>query len=184
MPDPVEKKTAYYGFTGSIEPGSTTRIASAFNLAVNNGCDEVYLCMSSTGGFVADGIYLYNHINSLPISATIHNIGTVASIATVMFVAGSKRYCSEHGVFMMHPTETQPQGNMRAETLQSLLNAALADDHRTENILRQRTSIPDKTLAARGFKEFYITPQESVEFGLCDAVCDFTLPSGNVIIQI
>ena len=184
MPDLAVKKTAYYGFTGVIEPGSVTRIASAFNFAVNNGYDEIYLCFSSTGGFVADGIYLYNHIRSLPIKVTIHNIGTVASIATATYVAASVRPCSEHGVFMMHPTEMPQQNNMRPETLQSLLDAALADDKRTENILRQRTSIPAETLAARRFREVHITPQEAVEFGLSDAVRDFALPKGNEILQI
>lgn len=180
----ADTKTAYYGFTGIIEPGSATRIASAVNLAVNSGYDEIYLCLSSTGGFVADGIYLYNHIRSLPVRVITHNIGTVASIAVAVYVAGTERYCSEHGVFMMHPTEMPQPGNMRAETLQSLLDAALADDQRTENILRQRTSIPDEALGARRFTEFYITPEKAVEFRLCDAVCDFTLPHGNEILQI
>ena len=91
MPDLAGKKTAYYGFTGVIEPGSVTRIASAFNHSVNNGFDEIYLCFSSTGGFVADGIYLYNHIRALPIKTIIHNVGTVASIATAIYVAASER---------------------------------------------------------------------------------------------
>ena len=184
MPDLAGKKTAYYGFTGVIEPGSATRIASALNHAVNNSCDEVYLCFSSTGGFVADGIYLYNHIRALPIKVVIHNVGTVASIATAIYVAASERPCSEHGVFMMHPTEMPQQDNMRAERLQYLLDAALADDQRTENILRQRTAIPDDTLTARRFRDVYITPQKAVEFGLSDAVRDFTLPRGNEILQI
>ena len=184
MPDIAGKKTAYYGFTGIIEPGSATRIASAFNLAVNNGCDEIYLCLSSTGGLVADGIYLYNHIRSLPAKVIIHNIGTVASIATAVYVAASERLCSGHGVFMIHPTEMPQQGNMRPERLQDLLNAALAEDKRTEDILRQRTSIPNDTLSARRIREVYITPQQAVEFGLSDAVCDFTLPAGNEIFQV
>ena len=184
MPDIAGKKTAYYGFTGIIEPGSATRIASAFNLAVNNSYDEIYLCLSSTGGLVADGIYLYNHIRSLPANVIIHNIGTVASIAMAVYVAGSERKCSGHGVFMMHPTEMPQQGNMRSERLQDLLNMALADDQRTEDILRQRTSIPDDTLSARRSREVFITPQQAVEFGLSDAVCDFTLPAGNEIRQI
>ena len=184
MPDIAGKKTAYYGFTGIIEPGSATRIASAFNLTVNNGCDEIYLCLSSTGGFVADGIYLYNHIRSLPAKVIIHNIGTVASIATAVYVAASERFCSEHGVFMIHPTEMSQQGNMRPERLQDLLNAALAEDQRTEDILCQRTSIPNDTLSARRIREIYITPQQAVEFGLSDAVCEFTLPAGNEIFQV
>lgn len=167
-----------------IEPNSATRIAAAFNQAVIDGFGEVYLCLSSTGGLVADGVYLYNHIRSLPLDVTVHNMGTVASIATAVYVAGGKRFCSRHGVFMLHPTAMPEQGNMQAETLQSLLSAALAEDQRTENILRERTSIPDVTLNERRFKEVYITPQEAVEFRLCDAVCDFSLPRGNEIFQV
>ena len=184
MPDLAGKKMAYYGFTGVIEPGSATRIAAALNFAVNNGYDEIYLCFSSTGGYVADGIYLYNHIISLPANVTIHNTGTVSSIATAIYVAANERKCSAHGMFMMHPTEMPQQNNMRSETLQSLLDAALADDQRTENILRQRTSIPDEILADRRTKEVNITPEKAVEFGLAHAVCDFSLPRGHEIIQI
>ena len=184
MPDIAGKKTAYYGFTGIIEPGSSTRIASALNSAVNDGYDEIYLCLSSPGGFTADGIYLYNHIRSLPIEVTIHNTGTVSSIATVVYVAASKRLCSEHGVFMVHPTAMSQEDNMRSEKLQDLLNAALADDQRTENILRERTSMPDDALSARRYRDVSIVPQQAVEFGLADAVCDFTLPRGNKIFQI
>lgn len=184
MPDLLGKKIAYYGFTGQIEPGSATRIAAAFNRAVNTNCEEIHLCLSSLGGYVADGIYLYNHIRSLPVEVTVYNTGTVASIAAAVYVAARHRFCSPHGVFMMHPTEMAQQGNMRAETLQSLLNAALADDQRTEDILRQRTTIPDNILGERRFKEVYITPQEAVKFGLCDAVREFSLPSGNEVIQI
>ena len=94
MPDLAGKKTAYFGYTGLIEPSGVTRIASALNLATNAGCDEVYLCMSSPGGLVSDGIYLYNHIRSLPIRVISHNTGSLGSIAVAAFVAAEPRYCS------------------------------------------------------------------------------------------
>lgn len=184
MPDLAGKKTAYYGFTGLIEPASAARIASAVNRAVNGGCDEVYICFSSNGGLIADGVYLYNHIKGLPINVIIHNIGTVASIAAAIFVAAEKRYCSKHGVFMIHPTSIPLQENVQAERLQSSLNAALADDQRTEDILRERTSLTDDILNARRYREVYITPEEAVKFGLADEVRDFALPQGNEILQI
>ena len=140
MPDLAGKKTAYYGFTGLIEPASATRIAAAFNHAVNNGCDEIYLCLSSTGGYVADGVFLYNHIMSLPAEIIIHNTGTVMSIAAAFYIGAKCRYCSKHGVFMIHPTEMPAQASMRAEQLQTSLTAALADDQRTDRYLaRART---------------------------------------------
>ncbi len=180
----MKKKTAYYGFTGIIDSGSVTRITSAFNLAVNNGYEEICMCLSSTGGFIADGIYLYNHIRSLPVKVIIHNTGTVASIATAVYVGAEERYCSEHGIFLIHPTEMPAQEYMRAERLQANLTAALAEDKRTEDILRQRATIPEDILATRRFNDVHITPEDAVKFGLAHDICEFALPEGNEILQI
>lgn len=185
MPDLAGQKVAYYGYTGTIEPGGVTRLSAALNHAANNGYDEVVLCMSSIGGYVADGIFLYNHIKSLPIQITIYNVGSISSIAVAIFVAAGTRYCSQHSMFMIHPTTLNPgQDGMSAERLQASLNAALADDQRTENILRERTTLPDNILTARRFKDVYITPDDALKFGLVHGVREFTLPHGNQIIQI
>jgi len=184
MPDLARRKIAYMGYTGSIDSEGVGRIAAALNNAVNDRYDEVQLSFSSLGGYVSDGIYLYNHIRGLPISMVIHNTGSVSSIAVAVFVAGGERYCSPHAMFMIHPTVMPSQEGMTSERLQSSLNAALADDARTENILRDRAAIPGEILVARRFKDVYITPKEAVIYGLVHAVKDFVLPQGYKIIQI
>jgi ATP-dependent protease ClpP protease subunit len=73
---------------------------------------------------------------------------------------------------------------MSAQRLQSSLDSALADDRRTENILRERAAIPEEILTARRFKDVYITPKEAVIYGLVHGVKEFELPKGNQIIQI
>lgn len=179
--DPIRR---FYGFSGVIDDEGVTRLASAFNLAVNEGTEEVHLCISSPGGLVHSGIYLYNHIRALPLRVVMYNIGSVASIAVAIFVAAEERYCSPHGVFMIHPTSLQPQAGMTAPLIQTYLNAALADDVRTEEILRERTRIPDTALSDRRSKDVYITAQEAVAFGIVDALRDFTLPKGHQIFQV
>lgn len=174
----------FYGFSGMIDDDGVTRLSSAFNMAVNEGCDEVHLCFSSLGGYVHSGIYLYNHIRALPVRVIAHNAGTVASIAVAVFLAADERYCSQHGVFMVHPTSLHPQGGMTATLLQSSLNAALADDQRTEDILRQRASIPNSILTDRRTKDVYITPADAVTYGLASAVREFALPNGHQILQV
>ena len=62
--------------------------------------------------------------------------------------------------------------------------AALADDDRTDNILRQYSSIPDDVLAARRHSEVHIAPPQAIEFGLVQGVREFALPKGHQIIQI
>lgn len=184
MPDLAGPRVAYLGFTGVIESNNATKIAAAINYCVNNNYDSIYLSFSSLGGYVADGIYLYNHIRGLPIPLTIHNIGSVSSIAVAIFVAADNRLCSSHSMFMIHPTSFPAQENMTSSRAQSVLDAALADDLRTENILRERVSIPDDVLTARRTKDVHITPAQALNYGIVQDVRSFSLPRGNQIVQI
>jgi ATP-dependent protease ClpP protease subunit len=180
----TQTKASYFGYTGGIDSAGVSRIAAALNSAVNAGADEVHLCISSMGGYVADGIYLYNHMRALPLRVTVHNVGSVSSIAVSVFLAADKRYCSSHAMFMIHPTVIPSSEGMSAERLQSALDAALADDTRTENILRERARIPDQLLAERRTKDVHIDPKQAAEYGIVHGVCEFALPRGQQIIQI
>jgi ATP-dependent Clp protease protease subunit len=184
MVDLAGRKTAYYSFTGLIEPGGVTRIAAALNHAVNNLCDDAYLCINSQGGYVEDGIFLYNHIRGLPIKVIMHNTGSVASIAVTVFIAAEERYCSQHGTFLIHPTSMPAREGMTWERLRTSLDAALAEDQRTEDILRQRTTLPDDILSARRMRDVQIAPQDAVKFGLVSDIREFALPGGQQIIQV
>src|SRR6266481_362667 len=184
MPDLAGRKIAYYGYAGAIDSHGVARVASALNAAVKERADEVQLCLSSHGGYVSDGIYLYNHIRGLPLRVVTFNTGSVTSIAVAVFLAAEERYCSSHGMFMIHPTIMSSKEDMSAQRLQSSLDSALADDRRTENILRERAAIPEEILTARRFKDVYITPKEAVIYGLVHGVKEFELPKGNQIIQI
>lgn len=184
MPDLAGKKVGYLGYTGTLDSNGVQRIAAALNSAVNGGYEEVHLCFSSMGGFVADGVYLYNHLRGLPIHVVAHNMGSVSSIAVAAFVGADERYCSAYSMFLIHPTTIGGAEVMAAERLQSALDAALADDERTESILRERTSLPDELLHARRRKDVNITPDLALKHGLVHGIKEFTLPKGNEIIQV
>lgn len=186
MPDLAGTKPLYLGFTGMIDPNGAGRFAAALNAATNGGYDEVHIAMSSAGGYVADGIFLYNHMKALPVRVVTYNTGSISSIAVAVFVGAAERYCSAHSMFMTHPTALFPSSmdGMPAERLQAFLNAALADDLRTENILRERTSLPTDILDSRRLRDVHITPSDAVQYGLVNAVREFSLPQGHQIIQI
>jgi ATP-dependent Clp protease protease subunit len=185
MPDLAGPKIAYLGYCGVIDSAGVTRIAQAINAAVNQQYDNVHMCFSSIGGYVGDGVYLYHHIRSLPIPVTMHNIGTVSSIATTLFVAGEKRLCSPNAIFMMHPVAVgAPTQQLSSAPLVMALEAALADEERTERILRERTKMPDEMLTGRRQRDVYITAQQALECSLVHEIADFSLPPGNQIFQI
>lgn len=184
MPDLAGAKIAYFGYCGPIDSAGATRIASSINAAVNEQFDSVHLCFSSVGGYVADGIYLYHYLRGLPISVTLHNTGTVASIATTLFVAGERRLCCHHAIFMMHPITMPANGSMASELLRTALDAAQRDEARTESILWERASIPEDILDNRRTREVYLTAQDALKYGLVHEIVDFALPPGNKIFQI
>ncbi len=184
MADLAGEKVAYLGFCGPIDSAGVSRIAATLNGAVNEQYDRVYLCMTSLGGYVSDGIYLYNHIRSLPVKVTLHNTGTMASIAATLFLAADDRVCSPNAVFMMHPVTFGSNGPMAAQALQANLAAALSDEERTDTILRDRAALPGDILARRRFTELYIPAQDALKFSLVHRVEDFALPAGNQIIQL
>lgn len=179
----MSSQPVYFGYTGMIEPGGASRLAGALNSAVNSGAGTVHLSFSSNGGYVADGIFLHNHIRALPLHVVIYNTGSVSSIAVTVFLAAAERYCSSHAMFMIHPT-TMGSAEMSARRLQSALDAALADDDRTDDILRQYSTIPDDVLAARRHSEVHISPRQAIEFGLVQGVREFALPKGQQIVQV
>jgi len=184
VPEQQPLKTCYLTYTGGIDAAGVTRIAAALNGAVADGCSDVHLCFNSLGGYVADGIYLYNHIRSLPIQVTIQNSGSVSSIAVAVFLAAQRRYCSSHAMFMIHPTVIPSSEGMGAERLQSALDAALADDMRTENILRERAQMPERLLVERRARDIHINPERAVEYGIVHEVREFALPAGETIMLV
>lgn len=185
-PAPVPAvKIAYLGYCGLIDSAGVTKIAQTLNTVVNDASyGGIYLCLASNGGYVGDGVYLYNHIRGLPKPITMHNTGTVASIATTLFAAGEHRICSANAVFMMHPIHVPSAGVMAMAPLEAALQAALADEQRTEQILRDRTSIPDDVLTARRRSDVYLTADQALKFALVHEIAEFALPAGAQIFQI
>lgn len=65
---------------------------------------EIYFLFSSWGGNIISGFTLYNHLISLKgkIKITMHNVGTVNSIATLIFSSGDIRLSSPTATFLFH----------------------------------------------------------------------------------
>jgi ATP-dependent protease ClpP protease subunit len=183
-PPAPEPRVAYIGCCGPIDSQGVTRVAAALNTAVNERYDRIYLCLTSLGGYVGDGIYLYHHIRSLPVEVWTHNTGSVSSIATIIFVADGRRLRSPHSTFMMHPIMKSTDRGLASEMLQAALASSLKDEARTESILRERTVIPKEVLAGRRVKEVYFSAVEALDYGMVYEIADFALPPGNQIFQV
>lgn len=73
---------------------------------------RLYFLIASPGGHVDAGISLYNFLQSLPVKIIMHNIGSIDSIANVIFMAGEERIASPHSTFLFHGVKMEFNGQV------------------------------------------------------------------------
>lgn len=92
----------YLYFSAGVNPDVQNQfIAYLVELQIA-GATKLTIALSSPGGNVVAGITMYNALISMPYEIETHNIGNSDSIATVIFVAGKKRFANPTATFMFH----------------------------------------------------------------------------------
>ncbi|MXN91299.1 Clp protease ClpP [Flavobacterium sp. Sd200] len=127
--------------------------ATAFNVHIN-----------SEGGLVDVGFDIYQYLKSLKKPLTTIGSGIVASIATVIFMAGDKRQVRENTPFMIHlpwggSMGTADELEQFAEQLRSIEKKMVAFYKKTLNVqeqaimplLKNETWLTGRQLASLGF---------------------------------
>jgi ATP-dependent Clp protease protease subunit len=110
--------------------------------------ERLYFLFSSSGGSVDAGIALYNYLRALPVPVTMHNTGSIDSIANVVFLAADERYANPHATFLLHGiTWGFGQGaQLTWSQLQETVSRFRADENRMTGIITQRTTLTQDDL--------------------------------------
>jgi ATP-dependent Clp protease protease subunit len=174
----------YASFVGQIGTDAVQRIAKAFDIAMTQKVSHVHLFFQSTGGWVNDGVALYNYFKALPIELTLYNPGVVSSIAVVAYLGARHRKTSAHAVFMIHRTQCNiPQGTP-ASRAQTIIDSAILDDERTQAILKERLALPAEKWEHFKHDDLHFSAREAVQYGIADEIADFSPPSSGQIYNI
>lgn len=113
----IQEKIIYINYVDVIDSVRVKNIMAIIaNIIAQEKPTTLYFLFSSQGGEVDAGIALYNFLKALPLKIIMHNIGSIDSIANVIFVAGDKRYANPHSTFLFHGVQ-QP---INSATLLSL----------------------------------------------------------------
>jgi ATP-dependent Clp protease protease subunit len=173
---------AYAVFAGPIDQAAVQRIFAGITTGTVNKVEEVHVLFHSHGGNVADGVCLYNFFRSLPLNLVLYNVGHVCSAATIAFLGAKKRKTSAYATFMIHRTQSVPQA-ATAERLHAIAHSVVADDERTEAILRQSLTLTDDQWAVHRSADLWLTAKEAVACGLAE-IGEFAPPPRTIIHNI
>lgn len=89
--------------------------------------EDVSIEISSPGGYVFDGLEIFNLLRNYPGNTEIHLMGLAASMASYIAMAGKKVVAEDNAVFMIHNVSAGSIGDHRdmrktADVIESLTN--------------------------------------------------------------
>jgi ATP-dependent Clp protease protease subunit len=135
----------------------------------------IYFLISSNGGDVDSGIALYNYLKALPVKIVMHNIGSIDSIANVIFSAGQERYASPYTSFLFHGVnvEVKQPVSLGLNQLNEITNRIETSHTKIAGIVCQNTKLGKEEIE----KLFLKGKTEGIKFALDKGVIDAEKPA-------
>ena len=133
---------------------------------------EITLLINSPGGDVNSGLALYDVMKSITCPIRTVCLGTAASMAAVLFAAGTCREILPHGRVMIHDPLIPNGGGGSALQLQAVSDRLLESRRELCTILSQCTGRSLRQIYSKTCKDTYFDAAGAVAFGLADRVTD------------
>jgi ATP-dependent Clp protease protease subunit len=175
---------AWFTLSGDVNSDMVHRVFDAVSGMSEAGIDTAHVLIQSNGGYVSDGLCMYNFLSNAPVKFVMYNAGAVASIAVILFLAGSRRYASETARFMVHKSHATASPGARPDALNIIVEGLRADDARTESILRKHIELTADQWGIHQYSDLHLTARDAKIARMIDDVADFAPPKGAHIRNI
>lgn len=131
---------------------------------------DINLYIHCPGGVISAGLAIYDAMQIIRPPVSTICLGLAASMATVLLGAGmkGKRYALPHATIHMH----QPMGGAQGQASDIAIAAReiLRLQDIIRNILASHTGQPVDKIARDTDRDFYLTPEQAIEYGIIDEI--------------
>lgn len=145
-------------------------VAQLLYLEAENPDKDISLYINSPGGSVTAGLAILDTMEHIRCDVSTIGVGLAASMGAVLLAAGTrgKRYMLPNAEAMIH----QPLGGAGGQASDVLIRARHLERTRTRltDLLANYTGKSLEQLAADMDRDFFMTAEESVAYGLVDEV--------------
>jgi ATP-dependent Clp protease, protease subunit len=178
-----DSKTLYINFFDAIDPTKVNKFIQFTTEAIRHyNPTELYYLISSSGGDVDSGFVLYNYLISLQgqISIAMHNIGTIDSIANVIFLAGQKRYAAPTASFLFHGIMINLQGTFTMNALKEHMSRLEIRENRIVETMSKHTKFTQDELMGLFRQGESKDGQFALQKGVIQDIKDPQIPAGAI----
>ena len=131
---------------------------------------EITMFINSPGGAVTSGLALYDVMAGLSCPVRTVCMGTAASMASILFVAGTHRDILPHGRVMIHDPLRVMEGRFSALQLQEESRQLMQTREILSSLLAQRTGRTMEEICEKTKRDSWFDAEEAVAFGMADRV--------------
>jgi ATP-dependent Clp protease protease subunit len=157
-------------FTPITDPVANTIIAQLLYLEREDPDRDINMYVQSPGGIISAGLSIYDTMQYIRPDVSTICVGMAASMATVLLCAGAKgkRYALPHATIHMHQAVGGAQG--QAADIVIAAREIMRQQDVIKEILVKHTGQPMDKVTHDTDRDFYLNPQQAVEYGIIDEV--------------
>lgn len=162
-----------------IEGEITTDVACDFvkKVMLLNSEDKVKpidVLINSPGGEINAGMLMYDVIQSSVAPIRMFCLGRAYSMGAVLFASGNNgRYILPHGEVMIHEPLLGNRVGGNSSSIKSISDSLLETKNKMNHVLAKHTGKTEAEIEQATSFDHYFSPEESIEFGLCDEIVGF-----------
>ena len=145
-------------------------IAQLLFLQSEDAEKDISMYINSPGGVVTAGMAIYDTMQFVKCPITTYCMGQAASMGAVLLAAGAKgkRFALPNSRIMIHQPLGGAQG--QATDIEIQTKEILRMKKRLNEILADHTGKPIKTIEKDTDRDFFMSAEEAVKYGLVDEV--------------
>ena len=147
-------------------------IAQLLFLQKDNKRQEISLYINSPGGYVSDGLAIYDTMQFVQCDIATYCIGQAMSMGALLLAAGTpgKRFILPHGRVMLH----QPSGGVggTAADIERHAEEMLKIRREMNEIFAQHTKQPVERIEQDSDRDFFLDAPSAKEYGIVDEVIE------------
>lgn len=167
MTQELKVKSVAIRLYGQINNFTINSLMNTIDNKMKEGIKEFMLLLSSHGGDTAAGLTGYNYLKGLPVKITTCNIGTVSSIATVVYCTGSRRISVPHAKFLIHePYWTFQESSLGEDEIDEVIKRLAVYKQNIAKVISINTGKSILEVLNTMHQRTTFTPDEAIKFGL------------------
>ena len=165
----LKERIVFLG-TQIADPIANVIIAQLLYLEREDPDKGISIYINSPGGVISSGLAIYDTMQLVNCEVSTICLGMAASMATVLLSGGAKgkRYCLPNSTVHMHQALGGAQG--QATDIEIAAREILRLQDKIRTLLAGNTGQEYEKIARDTDRDFYLTSEQAVEYGLVDEI--------------